>query len=93
MIHDKLCPAQECESSFASCSSCDPAYESCRCVCDLLQQARYDEAEQIAARINAYANKHHEPHDPGYACIRCDITAAYRLAAKMAGKVDRGTVP
>lgn len=93
MAHDPFCPAQECESSFASCMSCDPAYESCRCVCDLLQQARLDEGNKIAQRINDYGNKHHEPHDTSYACMRCDILAAYRWAAKLAGGANRGTVP
>ena len=51
---------------------------------DVAATIRASVRESIARAILDYGESHHEPHDPRFGCQRCDITAAYRHAAKIA---------
>lgn len=68
MSHDPLCP----------CWGNPPWFTTCQC--DLITKVR----EDISGKIYDYGEKTHEPHSARYACQRCDITAAYRHASKIA---------
>ena len=50
------------------------------------RQGGVDASKRVAERIYQYGEDTHPKHDGRSACQRCDITAAYRHAAKIARK-------
>lgn len=80
-IHDAVCDCSGvCDPPN---TSCEIVTYSCGCECSGIAKGRSDEREKAAREIEAYGSATHEPHDKSYGCLRCDIHAAYKYAAKI----------